>query len=176
MSGDIQNSLYKLKRAMKEINYKVKLTSLELLSSNSIAFTLPLLHYLLLNYSRFIARLLHEKRYEITYTVGSDGDVEGFAKNAFRFFYFELNINPTITAKQFISNNGFVERKMLLLVDFIQAVIDKHKEMEKCSGGRVLYSKAKEVSQSDDAYFPPPTQPHHQLKYFDQIHVGGTIR
>jgi hypothetical protein len=167
MSGDIQNSLYKLKRAMKEINYKVKLTSLELLSSNSIAFTLPLLHYLLLHYSRFIARLLHEKRYEISYTLGSDGDVEGFAKNAFRFFYFELNINPTITAKQFIQD-GFVERKMLLLVDFIQAVIDKHEEMEKCSGGRVLHSKAKEVSQSD-AYLHPHTQPHHQL-------VGGEMR
>ncbi|KAI9007094.1 Centrosomal spindle body, CEP44-domain-containing protein [Gaertneriomyces semiglobifer] len=82
---------------------------------------LPLLHFILLDYSPFLSRYFHKKGYEL---YGRKDD--RFLESVYKLLRDECGYKPSLTQPQFFSV-GFSERKMMMLVDVIKMV----KEMDK---------------------------------------------
>ena len=120
-TGNISNTLYMLKKELKDIHCKEKIDSLAMLQASSSKFFLSVLNHACFRYSRFIARLINEKGYDL---IGKDDAT--FISTVFKFLHNEIGLRSiSLSPAQYISDS-FLERKMLLTVAIIQGIKEKH--------------------------------------------------
>jgi hypothetical protein len=86
---------------------------------------LPVLHFLLLKYSRHLARFVLDQGFNLT----EQTDLR-FMETLFRFAREHLKYHPTLVLPQFFAR-GFAERKLILVTDLIQLCKEKNKELSK---------------------------------------------
>jgi hypothetical protein len=84
---------------------------------------LPMLHFVLLDCSKLVARYLSNCGYEL-YAKNDMRFVDGLFKVARSIF----NYNPKITPAQFL-HQGFAERKLIFVCDIITLCMTKHNEL-----------------------------------------------
>ncbi len=113
----------KLNNELKHFNYADGRISLQSVQSSPTCL-LPVIHYAILEYSRFVARIAVEKNYELM------KDDLTFLKNAFKFMQVELGVKPSLTPLHFLSP-GFVERKVILVTELVRGVRRRHDELQR---------------------------------------------
>lgn len=120
--GDIKANFEKLRTELRQIKYIVPLEQGQITDGVPLAF-LPIIHHALLVYSPLVSRFIAE-----------DCGFELQAKSDYRFIeqvyklllrYFD-GYKPSITLQQFFTN-GFGECKIILCVDIIQKMREKHR-------------------------------------------------
>ena len=121
-TGDIQNNFEKLRRLLIKVKYKPYFDANRVMQGETSEL-LPMLHYVLLDCSRLVARFLVEKGHDL-YAKNDLRFVDGVFKIARNIF----NYVPKITPAQFLGK-GFAERKLLLLCDIITLCMSKHNEL-----------------------------------------------
>ncbi|XP_071787740.1 uncharacterized protein [Asterias amurensis] len=141
-TGDLKGNLRRLQTKLKTVGYP-KDIDVKGVSKGLAQEYLPLLHYILLDYSRAIAQLI------------INNDMELYGKNdnkfvaaAYKVLRDIFHYKPSITRHQFFSR-GFAEHKIMLLVDIIRMVTEKNKELckavpsaHKGSTGRTLQTQS----------------------------------
>ncbi len=87
---------------------------------------LPMLHYALLLYSPQVATFIRDKGYELRETTGD----KGLVSETYKFLLNTFSYRPKLTTVQFFQN-GFAERKIILMTDIIQMVKQKNMMLNK---------------------------------------------
>lgn len=123
-SGDLLKNIEKLKVELKQIKFPEKLDHDSAIEGYPFVF-LPILHYALLNYSPYVAQLLHENDYDLF----SKNDKEFIAK-LFKAMIDLFNHKPLLNPQQFFKN-GYAEAKVLLCIDVIEIVKGEHNKQVK---------------------------------------------
>lgn len=111
-TGDLKNNLSRLESELKSIKYSKSINSYGLAKGDAVCY-LPLLHYILLEYSILL----------VTYFTDNNYDFYGKKDLKFIELLYSLLRNvfcykPKITIQQFFSM-GFAERKCLFVIDVI---------------------------------------------------------
>eukprot|EP00474_Spongospora_subterranea_P009230 CRZ09688.1 hypothetical protein [Spongospora subterranea] len=122
MSGDIGNAFERLRRLLPKIRYHRQIDA-SLAMAGSPELHLPLMHYVLLGYSKDVAKQIALAGYELM----GKSDLQ-FISEAFRMLADIFQYHPSISAKQFLSR-GFAERKLHMMADVILAVIERKKRL-----------------------------------------------
>ena len=84
------------------------------------AALLPVLHHLVLGFSRHVAREVQKGGFDLS--AKSD---QRFVEGAWRALREVFGMRPTLTPQQFLAQ-GFVERKLLLLTDVAARCVELH--------------------------------------------------
>eukprot|EP00743_Colponemidia_sp_Colp-15_P007729 GILK01008369.1.p1 GENE.GILK01008369.1~~GILK01008369.1.p1 ORF type:complete len:583 (+),score=127.39 GILK01008369.1:33-1751(+) len=121
-TGDIGNNIEKLRVELRQIRYPGEVDSTGLAEGRPTAI-LPILHWIWLGFSRFVARSVNEKGYEL-YTKSDTRFLEG----VYKLLRTEYHYNPSLTTAQFLSQ-GFSERKVLFCIDVIRIAKKVHNEL-----------------------------------------------
>ncbi|XP_038055485.1 centrosomal protein of 44 kDa-like isoform X2 [Patiria miniata] len=127
-TGDLKNNLRRLQSKVKLINYP-KDMDMKGVSKGLAQEFLPLLHYILLDFSHPMAE----------HIVNNDMELYGKSDDKFMAAVYKVlrdifHYKPSITRQQFFSR-GFAEHKIILVVDLIRMVKEKHKALTKGSLG-----------------------------------------
>lgn len=85
------------------------------------------MHYALLDYSSHVANYIKGVCVSL-----HDKDDASFTDAVFRVAIMHLHVHPGLNARQFLSP-GFVERKLLFIVDLIRAVVRMHEESSRAA-------------------------------------------
>lgn len=123
-TGDIQKNIEKLKIELKQIKYNEKLDLEAMNEGNPIVF-LPILHFALLSYSKYVAQFLVENNYELY----SKSDKE-FIDKIFKAMINLFNQKPTLNPRQFFSQ-GYAEAKIIFCLEVIKIVKQQHNNLVK---------------------------------------------
>ena len=131
--GDIQNNFEKLKTELRSIKYKIDLIDQDQMFEGLPIQFLPIMHYVVIDYSPEVAKYIREKGFEL------------YGKSDFRFMELiykllvnNFNYKPALTKEKFFMN-GFAERKIIFCVEVIQMIKQKHLALNKGStGGSVM--------------------------------------
>ena len=121
-TGDIQKNIEKLRIELHQIKYPDKPDS-EILRSGNPEIFLPIIHYSLFNYSKYVADFLNQNNYNMFAKCDLD-----FINSAFKSLIKLFNYKPSLSTKQFFSE-GFVEAKVILCSDIINLVKTKHSQL-----------------------------------------------
>ena len=125
-TGNIQNNVENLKKLLLLIKYPEQPDN-KVLTSGAPEVYLPILHYTLFNYSQQVAQFLSENKFDMF----AKNDLD-FINTSFKCLIKLFNYKPLLSSKQFFSD-GFAEGKIILCVDVINIIRDKHKVL---SGGK----------------------------------------
>ncbi|XP_022098965.1 centrosomal protein of 44 kDa-like isoform X2 [Acanthaster planci] len=123
-TGDLKNNLRCLQSKLKLINYP-KDMDMKGISKGLAQEFLPLLHYILLDFSHPMAGHIINNDIQL-YGKSDDKFLAAVYKVLRDIFHYK----PSITRQQFFSR-GFAEHKIILVVDLIRMVKEKHKELSK---------------------------------------------
>lgn len=121
-TGDIQKNIEKLRIELHQIKYPDKPDS-EILRSGNPEIFLPIIHYSLFNYSKYVADFLNQNNYNMFAKCDLD-----FINSAFKSLIKLFNYKPSLSTKQFFSE-GFAEAKVILCSDIINLVKTKHSQL-----------------------------------------------
>ena len=124
-TGDIRGNLNRLKRALHSVRYPENEIDESLASRGDPAVFLPMLHHVLLKFSRHVAGQILRSGYELY----AKTDVR-FVETVQKLLSSEFGYRMSLTAKQFFSQ-GFAERKMIMVHDVIQICRQRHNEVAK---------------------------------------------
>ncbi|OQR90183.1 hypothetical protein ACHHYP_05730 [Achlya hypogyna] len=130
-TGDAGNNAAKVRRQLQAIQYPYDATTAaQMLYKGSPASHLQellrVLHYTLLDYSRFVAEQVQ----------AADLDLYGrtdakFVDGVFRFSREHLGYFPSLTSTQFLSPTQFRERKLIIIADLLGLVAKRHAEAQR---------------------------------------------
>eukprot|EP00959_Pyramimonas_sp_CCMP1952_P422416 8848745-Pyramimonas_sp.AAC.1 len=121
-TGDVHGNLDRLRTELRYIRYPLELDVTGAREGNP-AVLLPVLHYVILGFSKHVARFIADKGYELM----AKADlrfVEGISKMLLNEFNYRAKLSP----HQFLSQ-AYAERKLLFLHDVIQICKRKHNEL-----------------------------------------------
>jgi len=121
--GDINNNFEKLRNELKGIKYPHQVNQAEAYEGLPKVF-LPILNYAFLSYSSQVAQFINEKGFELF----PKNDFK-FMKSAFKLLLDHFNYKSPLNIEQFFQD-GFAERKIILSVEVIQIVRQKHKALQ----------------------------------------------
>ncbi|XRB06488.1 centrosomal protein CEP44 [Pycnococcus provasolii] len=148
-TGDLLGNVQHLRRELRHIRYPAVLDEALLKAGDPVAL-LPALHYVLLGFSRPLARYLADSGYHL-----EESSDWRFVESAAKLLREVFRYRPALTPVQFLSH-GFAERKVLLVLDVIRVAKAKHNELLRQrhaagqrSGGRVV--SAVRASLNEDA-------------------------
>ena len=112
-TGDLKNNLRKFHAELKLINY-VNDVDIEGLSIGRPSAFLPILHFVLTEFSIELAQYFYSKEYEL---LGKND--KNFVSVIYRILRDEFNSKPPLTKEQFFTL-GFAERKLQFVSSLIQ--------------------------------------------------------
>ena len=112
-TGDLKNNLRKFDAELKLINYVSEL-DIEGLSIGRPSAFLPILHFVLTEFSIELAQYFYSKDYEL---LGKSD--KNFVSVIYRILRDEFNTKPPLTREQFFTL-GFAERKLQFATTVIQ--------------------------------------------------------
>lgn len=121
-TGDIQNNFEELNRELKKIQYPNKLP-FKLLQSGNPEVYLPIIHYTLFKFSKYVAQFLSDNNYDLF--AKNDYD---FISSVFNALIKLFNYKPCLTLDSFFSK-GSAENKIILCCNIIQLIQVKHNEL-----------------------------------------------
>ncbi|KAK3240527.1 hypothetical protein CYMTET_49635 [Cymbomonas tetramitiformis] len=122
-TGDLEGNVSRLRRELDRIRYPHELNAFGAREGDPTAL-LPLLHYVLLGFSKHVARFLADSGYELL----AKADLR-FVECVNKLLRMEFNYRPTLTPQQFLAPQSFAERKILFLHDVIEICKRKHNEL-----------------------------------------------
>jgi hypothetical protein len=123
-TGDLLKNIEKLKIELKQIKYPEKIDIDSLTEGNPLIF-LPILHFSLLSYSKYVAEFLLENKYELFSK--SDKD---FVNKIFKAMIELFNYKPTLNPRQFFMS-GYAEAKVIFSLEVIRLVKLEHNKLIK---------------------------------------------
>jgi hypothetical protein len=142
-TGDISQNFERLKIELKKIKYPVENIESENFSNGNPLFFLPIIHYVILDYSKYIAKVLYDNQYELFSK--SDQD---FISKAFKALIDLFNFKPNVTVKQFFSL-GYAEAKVILCLEVIRIIKGEHNNLvKKAYSSKPPVCKNKKVNDS----------------------------
>ncbi|TPX70426.1 hypothetical protein SpCBS45565_g01761 [Spizellomyces sp. 'palustris'] len=112
-TGDLRNNLLKTQAELRHIRYTGPFDVYGASKGDPAAF-LPVIHFILLDYSHILARHFAAKNYELY----GKKDAR-FMESVYRLLRDEFGYRPQITREQFFSM-GFAERKLIFVGDLIR--------------------------------------------------------
>ncbi|CAD7927028.1 unnamed protein product [Amoebophrya sp. A120] len=122
MLGDLSAQVEKLKAQLRLLRFPIKdFMEQGVLTGKPIAL-LPILHFVFFSFSKPFAGFVRERGYELY----AKSDLR-FIEECYQVLRKELHYRPTLSTAQFFQN-GFVERKVMLLQDVIRVVRRWHNE------------------------------------------------
>ncbi|KFP75030.1 Centrosomal protein of 44 kDa, partial [Acanthisitta chloris] len=121
-TGDLKGSLRKIEQGLRLLNYPRDVDYTLLVKGDPAAF-LPIISYCFTSFSTCIAELLVKCGVELT----AKSDLR-FIEAVYKFLRDQFQYKPILTKEQFLQF-GFAERKMQIVCDIINCVVDKHKEL-----------------------------------------------
>ena len=122
-TGDLKNNLRKFHAELKLINYVCAL-DIEGLSIGRPSAFLPVLHFVLTEFSVELAQYFYSKDYEV---LGKND--KNFLSVTYRILRDEFNTKPPLTKEQFFTL-GFAERKLQFATSVIQLCRKKEGAMK----------------------------------------------
>nr|KAJ3414405.1 Centrosomal protein of 44 kDa [Polyrhizophydium stewartii] len=125
-AGDLRNNLAKLQTELKHVRYDVPLDQAGASRGDPAAF-LPILHYVLLDYSALVARRFAERSYELYGKTDSR-----FVETVFGLMLNEFNYRSALSRDQFLSP-GFAERKLILVADVVRLCRELHGRLKRAA-------------------------------------------
>ncbi|EDV25088.1 uncharacterized protein TRIADDRAFT_26095 [Trichoplax adhaerens] len=126
-TGDIKNNIRILQSLVQRAGFKDRIDYASIAKGIPTAF-LPLLHFLLTEYSVELSKYLLDNGFEFF----SKNDLR-FIEETFKVLRKIFNYKPTISIDQFFTV-GFSERKVILTCDLARICIDKNKELTRYLG------------------------------------------
>ena len=96
-TGDIQKNIEKLRIELHQIKYPDKPDS-DILRSGNPEIFLPIIHYTLFNYSKYVANYLSQNNYNMFAKCDLD-----FINSAFKALIKLFDYKPSLSTKQFFS-------------------------------------------------------------------------
>ena len=125
-TGNIKKNIQTLESLVKKIKYNEKI-DYSLIELGDPRGFLPLISYIFLNYSPYIAQLLLSNNYELF----SKNDKD-FIKTLTLALINIFNYKPTLSVDQFFKN-GFAEAKIIFCSDVINLIIKENDKLTKLS-------------------------------------------
>ncbi|EKX53084.1 hypothetical protein GUITHDRAFT_133460 [Guillardia theta CCMP2712] len=125
-TGDLANNIDKLRRELLQCKYPGPLDTRAWKKGNP-ADLLPLMHYALLGYSKWVHDYLVEKGYDLF----SKTDIR-FVETIQKIMREEFDYQPQLRVDQFFMD-GFVERKIILVHDLLKLCQKCHCEIRRSS-------------------------------------------
>ncbi|OMJ96102.1 hypothetical protein SteCoe_275 [Stentor coeruleus] len=122
--GDINNHREKLRAELRAIKYTDPI-DLKSLTEGEASSMLPIIHYLLLSYSKVFAEYIIDQGFGIM----SKNDFS-FMESVFKLMRHKFNYQPVLKIGQFLSS-GFAERKLIMLIQMIEIVKKKAAELQR---------------------------------------------
>jgi len=127
-TGDLDNNLERLRSEMGKAKFPARQLDGERARAGDPGAFLPLLHHVLLNYSKPFAKLTVQGGYELT----GKTDLR-FVEAVLKLLREEFNYKASLSVNQFLSK-GFAERKMLLTCDVAGLVRERHAALVRPEG------------------------------------------
>lgn len=121
-TGDLRNNIRKIQTELRQTHY-AGTVDLYGLSKGDPAALLPLFHFILLDYSAYLAKHFAGKGYELY----GKKDTR-FLESVYKLLRDEFNYRPSVSRDQFFSM-GFAERKLLMLGDLFKFGRTMHESM-----------------------------------------------
>ncbi|EFJ49378.1 hypothetical protein VOLCADRAFT_89740 [Volvox carteri f. nagariensis] len=126
-TGDLNGNLQRLLRELKAIKCAANVDEVGLRLGDPVAL-LPLLNFTLLKFSRHVARFIVRHGFEPSFIMKLAGKTDQrFVESCFKLFREVLNVRTVLTPSQFFEQ-GYAERKVLLLCDIIAVCKKLHNE------------------------------------------------
>ncbi|OMJ82769.1 hypothetical protein SteCoe_16415 [Stentor coeruleus] len=122
--GDINNHREKLRAELRAIKYTDPIDFKSLIEGEASSM-LPIIHYLLLSYSKVFAEYIIDQGFDLM----SKNDF-GFMESVFKLMRHKFNYQPVLKIGQFLSS-GFAERKLIMLIQIIEIVKKKAAELQR---------------------------------------------
>ncbi|OMJ88693.1 hypothetical protein SteCoe_9313 [Stentor coeruleus] len=122
--GDINNHREKLRAELRAIKYTDPV-DLKGLTEGEASSMLPIIHYLLLSYSKVFAEYIVDQGFDIM----SKNDF-CFMESVFKLMRNKFNYQPVLKIGQFLSS-GFAERKLMMVLQMIEVVKKKAGELQR---------------------------------------------
>ena len=145
-TGDLIKNIEKLKIELKQIKYPEKIDADSISEGNPLVF-LPILHFTLLSYSKYIAQLLLDNKYELF----SKSDKE-FVNKIFQAMINLFNYRPSINPRQFFMN-GYAEGKVIFCLEVIRLVkLEHNSQLKKAYSVNVKNTNAVKRNKSNDSF------------------------
>eukprot|EP00775_Hariotina_reticulata_P002138 gene2138-2457_t len=118
-TGDIRGNICALERCLKHLKYPSAVDEVGLMLGDPLA-VLPILNFALLKYSRHVAAFIMEKGIQLQGKTD-----ERFVRGALQLFRDHLGIKVVLSPSQ-VLEQGYAERKVLLLMEAVKAVRQLH--------------------------------------------------
>ncbi|XP_072181383.1 uncharacterized protein [Diadema setosum] len=147
-TGDIRGNLHRLQSELKHARYP-KDIDYSSLARGSPADFLPILHYVMCDFSRPLSELILDSNIDM---VGKSD--RKFLEATYKALRDLFSYKPCITAQQFFSK-GFAERKILLMIDVVAMVRKKHKSLSAKKGPSASQSRLGQGDASKSGRKPP---------------------
>jgi hypothetical protein len=122
--GDINNHREKLRAELRAIKYTDPI-DIKSLTEGEASSMLPIIHYLLLSYSKVFAEYIIDQGFDLM----SKNDF-GFMESVFKLMRHKFNYQPVLKIGQFLSS-GFAERKLIMIIQIIEIVKKKAAELQR---------------------------------------------
>ncbi|KAI8815789.1 Centrosomal spindle body, CEP44-domain-containing protein [Fimicolochytrium jonesii] len=131
-TGDLRNNLLKVDGDLRRLRYGGSLDLYAASKGDPVAL-LPLIHFVLLDYSPELSLYLTTKGF---CDLSTKRDIR-FMEAVYKMLRDEFDYRPQITRDQFFST-GFAERKLIFISDLIRMVEQKTRDLKRDGGGRNL--------------------------------------
>ncbi|XP_011683692.2 centrosomal protein of 44 kDa [Strongylocentrotus purpuratus] len=125
-TGDVKGNLRSLRTELKHAKYPKDLDFISLARGAPKEF-LPIMHYMLCDYSRPVTHLILESNLELAAKTD-----QKFMEAVYKLLRDLFHYVPRITGPQFFKS-GFAEHKILLTRDVVSMVRNKHKQLTRAS-------------------------------------------
>ncbi|CAE8634868.1 unnamed protein product [Polarella glacialis] len=123
MVGDVDANVERLRAQLRQMRFPAQELDLQGLRAGRPAALLPVMHFAMLDFSAPFAHFLRGCGQELR----SKSDLR-FLESVYKVLREYLNYSPVLTVSQFFAP-GFAERKVLLCLDVLQAVLAKHEDL-----------------------------------------------
>ncbi|XP_076845597.1 centrosomal protein of 44 kDa isoform X2 [Brachyhypopomus gauderio] len=148
-TGDLKGCLRKLQASLRSLKYPSEV-DYQRLSKGDPVCCLPIVSYAFTCFSPALAELLVQSGIELT----GKNDLS-FTESVYKVLRDIFSYKPLLSKQQFLQF-GFAERKISLLCDIINLVLDKHNQLTKVTK-HVRHTKRILVSRSDSKTSESPT-------------------
>ncbi|TSX30740.1 WD repeat-containing protein 17 [Bagarius yarrelli] len=148
-TGDVKGSLRKLQSFLRTVKYP-RDVDYQGLAKGDPSCCLPIVSYAFTSFSTAVAEHLVERGIELT----GKNDLS-FMESVYKVLRDFFSYKPMLTKQQFLQF-GFAERKIALLCDIINFVLDKQKQLTK--GSKACFGKRLSRTDSRSVDFSPPKE------------------
>ncbi|GMH41557.1 hypothetical protein BSKO_09467 [Bryopsis sp. KO-2023] len=150
-TGDICGNVERLHRELRQVRFQGEVNEVGLRMGDPVHF-LPILHHVLLKFSRYVAMDISSKGYVLQGKTD-----QRFVECSFKVFRDVLKLKPVLTPSQFL-DQGYAERKVLLLHDVVQACKAKHDQLCRSHKANSTKPKKRNVTRGSQNTHPQGKQ------------------